>query len=1797
MRQLTLRFWVLAALVLLVNVLGLLLIRQEMLSRRDKLRVLSFAPLREVDEADRVTLLFDEPVARAHMIGADLDHSPFEIEPRLPGRWQWQQADQLVYLLDKKLPAGREWTIKPAANFETQVGRQLVGEAQFTLRTRALKWLNAEVIAFDREFATIAIQFNQSVRPDEVLQCLSVFDPSRSPQSVKLPVQGLGREPAERVMLRVGRPRSSDRIRLHISPELKGDGGKLPLGLTDSRDLQIPTVFQLANATVETPGEDTEVSVQLRFTKLLDTTEHGLDKIITVTPPVANLTSFVSKDSWIGLNGRFEIGRRYTATVAAELRDREGKTLGSPQTVSFEIPDREPSLSIPASRGILTPGGNLALDLRTANVESVKLAAWKLHANNLVPHLRGEDVRATSRRLVERDFKLHAKRNEPHVAAIDLRQLFDKAAAAPGVYHIEARAEKPHWLEDDAVITITDLAITAKRQAGGYFVWVTSLKTGKPVEGAQLTALTHSNQLLAAAVTDTHGVAHLKAASNHPDGETWLITAEHGDDLTYHAVDRRQWVIDHVDQSGRNHPETYDAMLYPERGVYNPGDTIHVTAIVREQDGLVPLPMRLSMRVTRPDGKQVAEIAVPADKTGQGVFHVDFPTSSDGQFGQYTFSLGLPGSKDSFGETTALVEAFTPVRLDVKALPTQSRYRGDEKPTISVDANYLFGQPAAQLPVALAPSLQMIPYESKQFKDYSFNTGRRSRRVPAPGVEASLDDRGNASLAFAVPESEEPAVWRASVATTVSEMGGRSVSQNSTLVIDTRDRHLGLRPPARGVVQTRTPLEFEWCLVNGIDETQEPGSMRVQLLRIEHDWVIQQVDGRAVWKSVERQIAVRDEDFKDTAARRFSVTCPVAGPHRLILSESADEDSPQVVAQYEFEAVDDVTQYSGPAVSLPERVELVLDQKTYKPGDTATLVVRSPFAGTLLATVETNRVTQSFVVPMTQNTATLQVPVPSDLRGGAFISASVVRAIDPSQDKWLPHRAVGMVRLRTDHSDSAVPLAITAPSQAEPGESITIEVTGEEPVNPDNPAVAHIWAVDDGILLTTGFRTPSPLDHFFAPRKLDVTTGDVFADLLPDHKRAASMQRIGAGGDDEFELRRSPVAVKQREPAILWRTVVPVGADGRAVVDMPMPRLTGRMRIMAVYVDHDRYGSAKHDITVTSPLLVEASWPRFAAPDDTFEVPVKLFNAAKEPLTVRLASTVDGPLEIENAAAPIIVQPGEPQLVWLKARAISIGQISATLNASANAPSLGRDLVASTDVKLTIRPITPLHVESQLVRVKAGESLDVKLPDMLEQAGARIAVTISGDPVVELRPAIEQLLDYPYGCVEQTTSRLLGVLHAPELLELDGSQDQRAAFSKSVIEAGIARLWSMQTRDGGLSYWPGDHQADLFGTLYAADFLVRAKRAGYRLDREFIGEMTRYLSESMDASQSELDPNMRAQVCHALASLGRAPQGWVARLTERVDALDMAGRAHLAAAWMEMGRKDRALSVLPDDTVGLKIPTSSSARLTTQVRQEAVLLSVLLELQSDHAWIPLLVRRLEDSRRRGSWGTTIENASALCALSKYQLRSKQPSAFTGTVQVDGESKLLFASDRVAALKVNDTLKPIRVLTEGRGEAFVSVTSTGLLKVDQIKPYDHNLQVRRRWLTREGKVVDHSRLRVGDLVQVEIQVAAPTLPDGESIENLAIVDALPGACEIEHPRLLTSAKADSTGPVEGQANRIEFHHDRVIIFAAASREIRVFRYALRVTTQGTFALPPAQASCMYDPAIASMTEQGKVTARQ
>ncbi|RPJ32530.1 MAG: hypothetical protein EHM35_11370, partial [Planctomycetaceae bacterium] len=690
------------------------------------------------------------------------------------GQWIWAARDRIEYILDKPFVSGRVLRLRATQQVKEATGRTVEGTSEFTLIACPLRLVSSDVVASDGSDITVQATFNQPVDPGEFLRHVSLCD-GKTLAGLPEP-QCLTKAPQKDMVIRFARPESNC-FTMVLNASLAGYEGDAGLGNSVAITREVAPGFVLLHTYVGAPDLDEGASVRLFFSHELG--DQQQEPQLEVQPAVEDFHVHLSDNALIA-SGKFTAGKQYTIRVPGTLLSEEGKTLGEDVSIRAEFPDYTPAIAFEHSGGILSPLGTLAVDAKGVNLEQVAVQVWRVHANNLVPHLHQADVDQTSQSVLEKTIPVKLPHNQPKKLVLGLEELLSRPL---GIYRVEAWSADHRWTRDETIITITDLAITAKRHRDGYLVWVTSLRTAEPVPGVVVNGLTYNNQKVATAKTDANGIAELQFAGRHRDGDIWVIMAAKDGDLSYLQPGDNQWVIDNVDQRGRPYADHYETMLYTDRGVYRPGETVHLTGVIRDTTGAIASHFPLSIKIYRPDGRRVSDLTVSRREKDQGVFHTSFTPSAEAQTGPYQFCVTLPGSDDVLGSTSALVEAFVPVRMEVTAAPSGERFGPNTPPIVKITGRYLWDQPAADLPVKTEGTLWPTAFESKAHPDFQFGSNRRQAPILMPAADGQLDGQGACEVQVKLPENLKAGLYAMRLSATVTEPGGRSVSSNTSATL------------------------------------------------------------------------------------------------------------------------------------------------------------------------------------------------------------------------------------------------------------------------------------------------------------------------------------------------------------------------------------------------------------------------------------------------------------------------------------------------------------------------------------------------------------------------------------------------------------------------------------------------------------------------------------------------------------------------------------------------------------------------------------------------------------------------------------------------------------------------------------------------------------------------------------------------------------------------------------------------------------------------------------------------------
>jgi uncharacterized protein YfaS (alpha-2-macroglobulin family) len=863
---------------------------------------------------------------------------------------------------------------------------------------------------------------------------------------------------------------------------------------------------------------------------------------------------------------------------------------------------------------------------------------------------------------------------------------------------------------------------------------------------------------------------------------------------------------------------------------------------------------------------------------------------------------------------------------------------------------------------------------------------------------------------------------------------------------------------------------------------------------------------------------------------------------------------------------------------------------------TIKLEIQSPFNGKLLLIGEREKVFFTRTINVDKNKHVITLPVAREYLPNFYISAIALKPVQQG-GRHDPIYATGLVNVEVKDPAQTPEIKLLMPAQASPNGELAINIA----VSDTNQSEMYftVAAVDVGILDLTKFQTPTMEGFFNQKRRLEVQHLSMYKlvmPYLPDFKHIIDPSG-GAPSRSLIKKKRVNPESQQRVKSVaLWSGVQKLDANGRAKIKFNLPDFDGRLRVMVVAYGDQRFVSKQKEVVIRDKLVMKPTLPRFLATGDRFVIPIKLFNSTGKDGDVRVKIQVTDHIKLQGSASQTLYLPrdGEAELSFSADVAHELGVAEVNLVVD----GLGE----TTRKKIRI----PVRTPGTLITLGGNGEIDEATPQSLKLPGGFIegsqeyAMKITSDRLVQFEGSLKYLLQYPHGCLEQTTSRVFPLLYYSDLAASSGEHFTSTKTPRYYVREGIRKIERMQLEDGRFAYWEGTNVINNWSYLYSSHFLVEAQKAGYKIDETVWNNMLYMLrqSSSKEIARSNLyDRNYGvSHLLYGLYVLALADENVVSKLNyvydNYLDELRVHDKARLAAAYAVSGETETAKKIIQQisDVSEYDNPyRDTGGNFASSTRDLAMVLDALVMIDPSSSQIPVIVDKLAAQTRNGRWGSTQENAFAFLALGRAMANSDAMKLDVNIVLGDG-TRVPF--EKSVLLRTPELLKgEVRIEVKGKGEVSYLWEAVGIDKDPKSLQQDDGVQIRRRYLDKDGEPVDLNNVKQGDLVVVELRMESLR----GNLDNMIITDLLPTGLEIENARLSTSASL----PWIKQGVRpdyVDIRDDRINIFLTIRPEERRYYYTTRAVTVGNFAVPAIRAEAMYDPDIYSEANRGQMRIR-
>jgi uncharacterized protein YfaS (alpha-2-macroglobulin family) len=1325
---------------------------------------------------------------------------------------------------------------------------------------------------------------------------------------------------------------------------------------------------------------------------------------------------------------------------------------------------------------------------------------------------------------------------------------------------------------------ISDLGLTAFSGNDGIHAFVHSLDTTQSKGAIEVRLLSRGNEVLANKRTSDAG--HVQFEANLTRGEgalapAMLIATDSKGDYAFLSLKAPPFDLSDRGVSGRVVPAGLDAFVYTERGVYRSGETVQVTTLLRDGQGIAALDVPLTLVVERPDGVEYRRSVVPDQGVGGRALAVTLVSSAP--TGTWRVRAFTDPKRPPVGEATFMVEDYVPDRLEFELASKAKGVSKTNAAEITVDGRYLYGAPAAKLELE-GEVVVSLASERPGFAGYQFgltDEDVETVRQPLDNLPET-DQNGKARLALTL--EKQPATTRpleAQVIIRMAEPGGRAVERKLTLPVIPGGPMIGIKPLFSGrSLGEGENATFDVVLASPDGTSLAGNGLRYELLKVETKYQWYRRDGAWDFEPTKSTKRVADGQIDVASDKPARVSVPVQwGRYRLEVS-SADRNGPATSIDF------DAGWYAEASADTPDLLEIALDKPEYAAGENMTVAVTARTAGKVTLHVIGDRLASTVTQDVTAGTARLRLRVGNDWGSGAYVVATLRRPLDARAER-MPGRAIGVQWFSINRKARTLALDMPLPTLLRPNSALRIPVKVGG-LAPGEDARIVVAAVDVGILNLTNYKPPAPDDYYLGQRRLTADIRDLYGQLIDGMQ--GTRGQIRSGGDAAAELQGSPPTQK---PLALYSGIVTVKPDGTAEVVFDIPDFAGTARVMAVAWSKDRVGRAVGDVIIRDPVVLTATLPRFLLNGDRGTMHLDLDNVAGQAGDYRLEMKSEGVNVIGNAAPQTLkLNAKQRSAVTVPLSAAAAGSAAVTVRVSGPG-----GFALERSYALTVRPATQILARRTVKPLAKGESLVLSndlFADLVPGSGS-VALSVGVSTALDAAALLAALDRYPFGCSEQIASRALPLLYVNDLatsaqLALDTSVDQR-------IRDSIERLLARQGSNGSFGLWSAGGD-DVWLDSYVTDFLTRARERGFAVpDIGFKLALDRLRNFVGNAEDPAKDGGRNlAYALYVLARNGAAPVGDLRYFADtKLDAIATPiAKAQIAAALGMLGDRARAERVYAAALASLAprpVLDYGRSDYGSVLRDAAALVTLASEGAAPRATITGAVERVEAARGLTPYTSTQENAWMVLAA-----RALVKDAQTVALDVGGE-KTQGALNRT--LRPAELAQPVKVTNAGDGPVQAVVTVSGAPVVPE-PAAENGFKIERKYYTLAGKPADPAKAKQNDRFAVVLKITEPQPQFG----RLIVADYLPAGFEIDNPRLVSSGDTGTLAWIEDAQEPVnsEFRDDRFsAAFQRKSGDPSVFTvaYVVRAVSPGRYIHPQAYVEDMYRPDRFGRTVTGTV----
>ncbi len=1829
--------------------------------QKQGLQIVSATPQGSVEGLDQfysVVVLFNQAMVPLEALPEGDGSGPLKIEPAINGKFRWLGTNTLSFTPEKRLTPATRYRVTIPAGVKAVSGDRLDKDYTFTFETTRPKFVHSNIYHEARGVTInpkLYLLFNLPVSlPDAQKKIVLYQEHDEVPMKalvgeadtneIKEYIQnynyGLSSSSVPELqgrLLIVTPPAPLSMMTGYTLTLASGIMGKAgTLGSKESQTIHFTTYGPLEMIRFAEP-ESPARPLRIKLTNRVDPDELRSHMSITPTAEIQYVYDSYWDDEYShSIYVDWQPRTYYEFRISNDLTDDFGNKLGQDVIRSFTTGDYEPAVQFKDGENIIESYLSHDFNISVINPKPVQIKLARLSEEDLISVL--------DQGLWKQDLYFHkwessrsevpdVEINKQSIYPIKLDEVLQKERNANIL--VEFKHGDETYVRR-AVVQLTEIGITAKFSRLNNLIYVTHLKDARPITEAYVEIRGDDGQIAWAGRTDGKGFVKtpgweslgLKAKNEWSEPRQWVFVSKAGQKAYANSERSVELYRFNIPTSWRvRSGDQLSATMFTNQGIYRPGDKVLIKGITRRlagDDWSVSSGRSLQVKIMNPSSEEV--FSNRCTTNAMGGFDLEYTADANAPLGYYSVRA-YDGDEEICTESFQ-VQEFKPVETEVSIHTEKEEYVWGETLKASLDGHYLFGAPMSQAPIKWSLSRTQSSFVPPGYEDYFFGRMvddyygyRWSYATVMASKTDQLDERGLLDVSYALnhPTSETSTIV---LEGEVTDKNRQVVSGRKSITVHAGQYYIGLKPSTTFHTWGQ-PLDLTAVTVDPRGAKLKGKTVTVELIR--REWISvreRSGDGSFQWNSqVKDSVEHTLQIISDTepVTRRLK---PGFTGYYIIKATGSDALGNTVSSSCYVYVTGEG--YTGWSLRDDDAIDLVADKKNYNPGETAKILVKSPYERCqALVTVEREGIMSHRSVELTGNAAFVEVPVTKDMIPNAYVSVMLLqgRLSPPTAERFedlgKPAFKIGYTALTVNSEEKKLDVEIKlSKDKFSPNEWVDVKLEVKDQQARGQAAEVTLYVEDIGVLNLVGYKIPDPFSHFYRHRELGVSTTESRKHILDQIIQANLKEKGGIGGGGGDEMFAAVSVRKNFKSCVFWDPAVLTDRTGKTTIRFQLPENLTGFKIMAVaHTADSKFGRAEKNITVSKQLMLRPALPRFARVGDELEAGVLVHNYSDQDGTVKIAAQIDGAESTSETTREIFLKKGNSQEVRYKFSVKENKTGTFTFKAVMNG------LTDGVEVRIPMK--IPTYSETVALYGSATENRQeiVKIPDNIYDDFGGLFVKTSSTALVDLDGSLKYLFEYPYGCLEQKTSRVLPVILFGDVVQtfgLEAFPDGRKNID-DVIRQYLDEVPKFQQFDGGFSYWTGNGIVSPYVTVYAMFALTQAKQKGYEVQSECYDKGLSYLKSLVRRSVMPDRYGLSYwHVTHAFALAVLAETGYydapsVELLFQRRDELPLYARAMLLRAVVK-GKGNRVIAEelrrslmngmkVNPTTVHFEEPASSGLEWTfhSNARTTAAILEVFLETEKENVpWAEKTVRYLLEERKDGRWRTTQENTYVFWALGKYfNIFEKDEPDFALKVGLAGKPVLeqiyrgrstAFHTVQVKYDKLKKDVKlPLDFNRTGNGRMYFTVRMTYAPKSGvRIKARDEGFKITKTYVDEKGQAVTDGKFRAGALYKIRLDIST-----AQDRSFVVVDDPLPAGFEAVNVNLATSAASaiehtGASGPDNWwyeTFNNSEMRDDRVLVFAdRLPRGTHTFTYLARATTIGRFELPATKAEEMYAPEV-------------